>query len=223
MHHGRLQLSVVLTGPLRERGYTLAELLVGAVISLIALSAFLGFNRMQLYAFSNQTSQLDLQTAGRSLIDLFTREVRMAGMDPTCSKSFSGISSASATQIEIKSDLNADGTIDGTNEDIVYTYNATDHAIERTANGTTTPLTDSRMSVGSSMLAYYDGSGNPLVPAGTGGPLTQAQCDSVRRVQLVLTLQAAAADPLNSLPLAATFSSNVDLRNRFFLASTVCP
>jgi hypothetical protein len=45
----------------------------------------------------------------------------------------------------------------------------------------------------------------------------------VRRVRIRLSLTEKAVDPLNDRPLRTSVSTDVDLRNRFFLGTTACP
>jgi len=222
MCNARVQLNRSRLANRGERGYTLPEVLVATVISLITIGAVLSFNRAQLFALRDQSSQLDVQTIGRNFTDLFTREVRRAGMDPTCSKSFEAIASARPDQIEIKSDLNGNGAIDATGEDVIYTYNPAIGNVERTSGGVTDVIL-SGVNVSGSTLRYYDGAGAELLPSGSPPALTATQRTAVRRVQLVLTIQETGIDPHNPAAFAASFSSNVDLRNRFFIVSTACP
>ncbi len=223
MHKPHVQLSkgatVCGTRVRAERGYTLTELLAGTFIGLAALATFFGFNRFQLFALRTQSAQIELQTMGRSLTDLFTREVRRAGMDPTCVKTFEGIAEARWDQIRVKSDLNGNGVIDASGEDVTYSYQYWPQAVLRTAGSAAEQLTDSNTYVWG-WLEYFDGAGNQIAPWST---LTQTQRALVRRVRLTLWMWAQDADPQTYSWLEASFSSNVDLRNRFFVVSTACP
>lgn len=222
MLDARMQLSPAAAGRRRQAGYSLPELLIATALSLVAIGAVLSFNRAQLFALRNQSTQLDVQTVGRNFIDLFTREVRRAGMDPTCAKSFEGIADARPNRIQVKADLNKNGAVDVAGEDVTYTYDPDSGSVTRATGGSTESLL-SNLNVAGSTLRYYDGAGVELVPAGNPAALTVAQRTAARRVQLVLVLQAAGVDPRNPAPFKASFSTNVDLRNRFFVTSTACP
>ena len=204
-----------------QHGYTLPELLIGTAISLTALAAFFSFHRFQLYAMVNQSNQLELQTIGRNLLDLVSGEIRRAGEDPTCSKSFDAIAQASSNAIRIQSDLNGNGVIDAAGEDVTYSYDLSSQSVQRTSGGVTEPITDSHIQFEGAELQYYDGAGNQLTSA--TGALSAAQRTSIRRVRVILNLQTAGVDPQNTTLLRANMTSNVDIRNRFFVTSTACP
>lgn len=204
-----------------EAGFTLIEIMVASFVTLASLAAITAFNRAQLFGLTNQAAQLDVQTVGRNFLDLFVREVRRSGMDPTCAKNFEAIAEARPDRLRFLSDLNGNGLIDGPAEDVTYAYNYTDRTVDRTA-GTVTDTLLSGIAITGSTLRYYDGGGGLLSPIGIPPALTATQRASVRRVQIVLTLQAPNTTPQNDLPFSASFSSNVDLRNRFFLSSTAC-
>ena len=204
---------------LDDAGFTLPEVLMTTVISLAACATFVSFSNFQLAALRNQASQLDMQTAGRSIVDLFAREVRRAGRNPTCAGTFAAIAEATAYKLRMKSDLNGSGTIDGTDEDITYGFNFFSGAIYRQAGEVSDDLL-SGVSPAGSRLRYFDGAGNELVPAWF---LTEAQRNSVRRVRLELMLNANATTQGRSTPMQAQLSTDVNLRNRFFVAKTSCP
>lgn len=210
------------TSSLRSHaGYTTMEILVASAISLVVLGTAGSFNRFQLFALRNQANQLDIQTTTRSFVDLFARDVRRAGMNPTCAAGFSAIADGGSTWLRAQSDLNGNGAIDGTDEDITYTYDPSTNQVQRTSNGRT-ELLIAGFDLSASTIRYYDSDGTELVPAGTGA-LTAAQLGLVRRVRIELAVAGSAVDPLNGRPLVARVSSDVDLRNRFFVAGITCP
>jgi hypothetical protein len=202
-----------------QGGYALSELLVGSIVGLVTMGAVLGFNRFQLFALRNQSAQLEMQTIGRAVTDLFGHEVRRAGMDPTCVKTFEGLAEARYDQLRIKSDLNGNGTIDATGEDVTYSFQYWPYDIRRTAGGTTNTFADDNVYV-YPWFEYFDGAGNQI---GAYSSLTSAQRAQVRRVRLTLWMWTETIDPQNYGWMSATFSSNVDLRNRWFVDSTACP
>jgi Tfp pilus assembly protein PilW len=219
------------TSRLGERGYSLVEVLMALGLGLVALGSVTAFNRFQLFALRNQASQVDLQLTARTIVDLMAREIRRAGMDATCAKNFDAISRASSTQLRIKSDLDGGGGIGTGDENIRYNYDSSSKEIQRITSAGTDVLLDS-VAAGSLTLSYYDSNGNVLSPNSAGdesdvssasGFLSTAQKASVRRIRIQLALAEDAVDPLNSDPLRASVSTDVDLRNRYFLGSTVCP
>jgi type II secretory pathway pseudopilin PulG len=206
-----------------ERGYTLAELLVATFLAVAALAAVFSFSRFQVFALQTQTRQQELQTAGRSMLELFTREVRRAGMDPTCGKGFDAIDAARFDHLRVKSDLDGDGFVTGIGEDVTYYYNPSTKAIERKAGSVIERLTDSSITVTDSMLEFFDGAGNAIKPEESQGWLGSGQRREVRRIRISLDLSTTPSDSHNSTLLRARFASNVELRNRFFTMNTECP
>jgi len=203
---------------LDDAGFTLHELLISSAIGLVACATFASLSNFQLSALQNQATQLDLQITGRSVVDLFAREARRAGRNPTCAQTFAAIAEGTTDRVRIQSDLNGNGAIDGPNEDVTYRFNSDDGTITRIANGVTDQLLSGIDPTGS-RFRYFDGAGTELVPVTA---LTQAQRSSVRRVRMELAVRNATV-PSNSSPLRTQMSTDVDLRNRFFVASTACP
>jgi type II secretory pathway component PulJ len=206
-----------------QSGFTVAEVLAATALSLVTLATVLSFNRFQLFALRNQANQIDVQMTARSIVDLFAREVRRTGMNPGCAiAGFSGIVSASPYSLRIQSDLNGDGVINGTNEDLTYRYNSDRNSIQRVDNiSGAADVLASGIDFGNSKLRYFDGTGAEMVPGGTG--LTAAQRSAVRRIRIQLALSEKAVDPNNATSLTAQAATDVDLRNRFFVNSTACP
>jgi hypothetical protein len=204
----------------RQSGFTVTDVLVATSLSLLAVSAFAGFGRSQLSAMRNQAQQNDMQMTARSIVDLFTREVRRAGANPACSPGLTAIADARATLIHIQSDLDGDGTVTGPGEDVVYQYRSSPDGFERTANGAVDVLIDG-IALQGSRIRYFDGSGAELVGGGSG--LHSAERDAVRRVRIELSIAAASTDPSDTEPLRVQVANDVDLRNRYFANAVACP
>ena len=106
-----------------EHGFSLIELITAIGISGIVLAAVTATFISQSRSYDAQEQINGMQQAARAAMDIITREVRMAGYDPTSSSNF-GIVACSATSIQIRADVvvAADGLTTGTNEDITYTF-----------------------------------------------------------------------------------------------------
>jgi len=113
----------------REGGFTFINLLVSMGISGIALSAVTTTFVSQSQSYDAQEQIVEMQQNARAAMDLITREVRMAGFDPTVA-GFDGVHHHS-NYIHIRADLNGDGDKDDTNEDLRYRYDSTNDLIER--------------------------------------------------------------------------------------------
>lgn len=197
-------------------GFSLIEVLVAMGLTLAVTAIIFTFSRAQMRAMHDQVRQVDLQVTARSVVDLFTREVRRAGMDPACVKTFAAIDSATQQEIKVLADLNGSGAIDQTNENVIYRINLTNQSMERLANGASSSLLDGTQLTGS-RLRYFDGAGVERVP---NPALSSADRNAIRRVRLELKLTKPAQNGGRALTAAA--ASDVDLRNRFFIANTGC-
>ncbi len=103
----------------KERGFTLIELLIAMTIGLIILAALSSTFLMQRKIFDVQEQIVEMVQTARAAMDIMTREIRMAGYDPT-DLAGAGIVSVVTDKIYITMDLNGDGVLDDSNEHIVY-------------------------------------------------------------------------------------------------------
>jgi len=102
-----------------ERGFTLVELLIAMTIGLIILTALSSTFLMQRKIYDVQEQIVEMVQTTRAAMDMMTREIRMAGYDPTGSAG-AGIVSVVTNKIYITMDLNGDGALDNSDEHIVY-------------------------------------------------------------------------------------------------------
>lgn len=209
---------------LGQAGFTLTETLVAATIGLVAVATFTSFNVTQMYGMRNQSNQVDLQTAARSIADLFAREVRRAGggTNVNCTGTVStGLLTAQTTQVRVRLDLNGNGVLTDANEDVTYTLNLDQNKVTRTDNGAgRTDTLWSGVSLAGSQISYFDSAGNQLAPGSTG--LSAAQLLQVVRIRLQLSLTGKVSDPRNTLLQTAMETTNVTLRNRYFVMASTC-
>jgi hypothetical protein len=101
---------------MNERGFTMAELLIGSAISLIMLGLVAGIISSQKSTFSRQNQLGQMQANGRASVDFVTRSVQNAGFNVTRGKRFLA---ASDHYITMVFDDDNDGTIQN---DEVMTY-----------------------------------------------------------------------------------------------------
>ena len=144
-----------------EKGFTLVELLIAMVASLIVLGAICGTFIIQNKTYEVQAQIVEMQENARAGIQMMARELMMAGYDPTGSAG-AGIVSASANSIEFRMDLDGDGCTNGTdgttdsNEDVTYALDATDNQLTRkgTTGGNADPLAENIQELS---FTYFDG------------------------------------------------------------------
>lgn len=210
----------------REQGFTLIELLVAMVIALILIvsisAAFI--SQRKNYAVQEQVAEM-IQTA-RASMDMMSREIRMAGYDPTGTLQrddpaeaggipFVGIP-YDTSQLEIVTDIDddagngvGDGDTDDPNEDIVYKfYDATDSTYpnqikRRTGNGTFQPFAEN---IEAFTFTYLDEDGNATTNTA-----------DIRQIEIVITARTAEPDPDYSHP---TYS---DGHRRYTLTTVITP
>src|SRR5262249_13186580 len=115
----------------RARGFSSMEVLAGMGLTLILLAAVYTFQRAQLKAFASQNVYSDSQNVTRSVIDLMSRELRMAAYDPGTAIPTSpspgcapgvkqGIIEATPSRVHFRQDLNGDNVIGAAGEDVTY-------------------------------------------------------------------------------------------------------
>jgi Tfp pilus assembly protein PilW len=204
-----------------QAGFTVIEALVATTISLVAVTAMMSFHVVQMYAMLNQSTQVDLQTAARTITDLFAQEVRRAGTgtNTACSGTTStGILLASSTQIRIRADLDGNGAVTGTGEDVTYTLDSTNKKITRTDNNASrTDTLWTGASITGSQITYYDSTGTQL----STGTLGAADLVNITRVRLQVALTADAFQTRSSAQQTAKESAEAEIRNRY-MVMTVC-
>src|SRR5207249_8066872 len=66
----------------RSRGFSTAEVLVGTALTMMLMTAIYSVQRAQTMAFAAQNVYSESQNVTRTVIDLMTRELRMASYDP---------------------------------------------------------------------------------------------------------------------------------------------
>jgi len=126
---------------LSDQGFTMVELLVAMVVSLLALAAIYSTFLAQHRSYQVQNETAEMQQNIRTAMYYMQREIRMAGSNPydTLPLSSFGIIAAGPTSITFTEDIRGDnpgdppdGAVDDPEENITYTLNGTN--LERTDN-----------------------------------------------------------------------------------------
>jgi len=110
----------------REKGFTLVELLIAMALALVIITALSSafISQRKTYAVQEQVSEM-VQNA-RAAMDMITREVKMAGYDPTgtlqktdsTASDFVGVH-YDTTQLQFAADLNGDEEAGDDTEEVV--------------------------------------------------------------------------------------------------------
>jgi Tfp pilus assembly protein PilW len=189
------------TGP-RRRGCSLVELLVALALALaIAVAAVTAVATALRYLV-----QLGLRAEADDVLALaleaFTLDVRRAGFDPGATR-FDPLVEASAARLRVQADLDGDGAIDATSEELItIACDVAGRRLSRIVGTQSLPLANG---VVACTLAYADASGTAM-PIPPGGLDANAR-RSVRRATLDLAL----APPGSRVPSAR--SASVALRS----------
>jgi type IV pilus assembly protein PilW len=169
-------------------GFSLVELMIAMAVGLVVLAGVYTVFVLQNKTFSTQEDLVEMQQSVRAGMDIMSREIGMAGYDPTransdstTSNDFSGVT-VSSSQLQIRADLSGGGVINPSNEEtIAYAYDATNKRITRNAGSGNQPFIEN---VDSFTFAYLDGSGTAT-----------ANSADVRRIRITITGRTAKPDP----------------------------
>ncbi len=186
-----------------ERGMTLVELLITLAISSVIMggvtSSFV--NQRKIIAIQNQRVALIQQA--QAAMDLVTREFRTAGTNPT-GAAFVPVTYSTA-RLEIRADLNGNGTTDTTNdpdEHLIYAYDSANKRITRDAGSGAQALVDN---IQAFTFTYLDSAGAATTVS-----------SAIRQLQITITARTAAPDPKykeNNGYRTFTMTSLIALRN----------
>lgn len=125
MKHRQQQLLLRCT----NQGFTMIELMIAMVVSLLALAAIYSTFLAQHQSYQVQNETADMQQNIRAAMYYMQREIRMAGNDPFNTDNFgfaSGVSTANANVIQFTADIGGgfsgepNGVYEAGNENIQY-------------------------------------------------------------------------------------------------------
>jgi len=182
---------------------TLVELLiVMAILSVVVGGITRSFvNQRKLTAIQNQRATLIQQA--QAAMDLVTRELRTAGTNPT-GATFVPVT-YNASQLEIRADLNGNGTTDTNNdpdEHLIYAYDSANKRITRDAGSGAQTLVDN---IQNFTFTYLDSADTPTTNS-----------SAIRQLQVTITAKTAAPDPaykVNNGYRTFSLTSFIRLRN----------
>jgi prepilin-type N-terminal cleavage/methylation domain-containing protein len=169
-----------------SKGFTLTELLVVMAIGMTLLAAVTTSFISQTRVYNAQEQINEMQQNARGVLDVITRELKMAGYKPN-GGGFEGIT-YSTSQLTIRADLDGSGTISTSstaNEQIVYAYDDANKRITRAVgNGSAEVLADN---ITAFTFAYLDSAGAATTVSA-----------NIRQVTISITAQTARPDPNHS-------------------------
>lgn len=138
----------------QNRGYTLVELMVALLLTVIATAgiykAYVSITREN----EVQEQIIELQQNLRVGMQRMTKEIRMAGYDPTGSAGAIVLVTSNSSKLDFSMDLDEDGTVDP-----AVTYQLTGGLVERSVGGTARAIIGN---VEALNFVYLDANGNVL-------------------------------------------------------------
>jgi len=158
---------------------TLVELLIAmTVVGVVVGGVTRSFvNQRRITTIHNQRVALIQQA--QAAMDLVTRELRMAGSNPT-GATFVPVT-YNASQLEIRADLDGNGNATGLNEHLIYAYDSANKRITRDAGSGAEPLVDN---IDEFTFKYFKSNGQ-----------TTTVSSEVRQLQITIKTRTAARDP----------------------------
>jgi type IV pilus assembly protein PilW len=202
-----------------QRGFTILELFVAMMITLVVAAGTVSFVRNQSIALKTQLSQTDVNDEARALVEFMARELRLAGFEPHCASPavVTAIVAADPTSIRIQYDLDENGAVDAgatASEDVTYQYVVATTTLQRVVGGVTTDLV-TNIPAGGFEFKYYNVANVEIVGTGAGASLTAAQRAAVQRISIKFA-PVKQGDSRMATNVRATLWTNVMLRNRAY-------
>jgi len=176
---------------------TLADLLVSTAVLGITLGVTLVTLEQGQQAWAVGTGRVEAQQSGRAALAWLAAEVRTAGQG-TGPRAAAALSVAEPARVALHVDRNRDAAIAGATE--VVTWRLAGDVLRRDAGGGAQPVING---VRALRLAYFDAAGAPT-----------ADPTAVRRLTITLVTRPDHATSRAARDLAATFTTDVHLRNR---------
>jgi prepilin-type N-terminal cleavage/methylation domain-containing protein len=242
----------------KENGFTLVELIIALFIGSLVLTAIYSFLNLSQRSSSGIERKVAAQQDARGALELMALEIQMASYNPrsganlwfdagnfdtNCSPfyinpAYRGIREATANSIAIEMDVNGNGTIDASNNEIIrYNYNITktngitNKYITRSTDcgGARAFLGDTNVNENRKTVrvvndindngAYNAGTDIPVFRYfnGSGAELTSpvtSQIPDIRRVEITLVVDTSVSD---------SSSYDVGTRRRIIYSTSVIP
>lgn len=177
-------------GRLNTQGFTMVELVVAMVVSLLAIGAIYSTFLNQQKSYMIQGEVAAMQQNIRAAMYHMQREIRMAGCDPQGTAG-ADILTANATSIRFTEDVwdgnpqgSPDGDVGDNNEDITYNLDDSD------GDGVVDELDRNNQTVAQNIDAlnfvYLDGSSPPVVLNPGGINVATADLSRIRSVEITI-------------------------------------
>jgi type IV pilus assembly protein PilW len=164
-------------------GFTLIELLVSMGIGMVILAAVTTTFMSQSRIYNAQEQINEMQQNARGVLDILSRELKMAGYKPN-GGGFNGVT-YSTTQLMVQADLNSDGAISTSstaNEQITYAFDNANEQITRAVGSGSAQVLAAHISAFT--FNYLDSAGAATTVSA-----------NIRQVSITITAKTAKPDP----------------------------
>ncbi len=197
------------------QGFTLIELMVAMTIALVVLGGMYVSYRSQQKSYMEQEEVAVMQQNLRAAMFYMQREIRLAGYDPSRTAACAGIATASAGTINVREDIDANGSCSGGLEDITYTLSpsGTTNTLVRNAGAGNQAVAEN---IDALDFVFLSGGSPPTVLNPSFGSVSAANLSQIRAVEI--TIVARASKPLRAVPNNHAFYNQRDSVNPIFVA-----
>ena len=179
-------------GTKNSAGFTLVELLIALALGLVVLTSVSSAFISQRKTYDAQEQMTEMIQGTRAVMEIITREVKLAGFDPQ--KGISGHTNVagipySATQLELRADLDGDGTASASdsNELIIYTHDGTNLELDRNAGQAWSGARLLAENIQAFTFTYWKSDGTEV--------LATADEADIRQIKITITARTAKPDP----------------------------
>ena len=166
-----------------KNGFTLVELMVSMSIGMVILAAVTTTFMSQTRIYNAQEQINEMQQNARGVLDIVSRELKMAGYKPS-GGGFNGVT-YSTTQLMVQADLDSNGAISTgstANEQITYAYDSANQRITRAVGSGSAQVLAEHITAFT--FSYLDS---------TGAATTASA--NIRQVSITITAKTAKPDP----------------------------
>ena len=190
-----------------RKGFTLLELLIAMVLSVILMAAVYSTYYSQQKSYLVQEQLAAMEQNLRAAMFYMERDIRMAGCDPT-RKAGAGITAANATSITFTEDADGDGSL----ANVTYVLDDVNDVLKR--NGDL--LAENIEAVD---FVYLDGASPPTVLNPGKTDVSDPNRPNIRSVQVTVAARTGIEDPTYTDPAEGdhyrrkALSSNIKFRN----------
>ena len=170
-------------------GFTLIEILVAMVLSIIVMAAIYSTYYSQQKSYMVQEQVAAMQQNLRAAMFYMEREIRMAGCDPT-RKTDAGISTARANMIAFTEDIDGDEVLRG----ITYALYTDTDGVQKLGRTVVAGQKPVAANIDVLNFVYLDKDGNDLADDGAGNVTSPTNIDKIRSVEFTVVARTGIED-----------------------------